>query len=253
MEAISFKQRIRARELLIGTFVKTGHHQVVEILGASGLDLLVVDAEHAPFDRASLDALALAARASGIPTLVRLPDTTAPGALSALDSGYTGVLSPHAKTREGAAQIVRNCRYREGIRGFSNSSRAGAYGAISMREHIEKSDSTAVVICQIEDREAVDNLDELVQVEGVDCYLIGRADLAVSLGCTDIGEPSVTTAVRRVIDACADAQKPVGLFVADARDIAQYSEMGVSMFIVGSDQSMLRAQASSIVRNAKTS
>ncbi len=247
MSPISLKERIRSRERLIGTFVKTASHQVVEILGAVGFDFLVVDAEHAPFDRNTLDIASLAARASGTPAIVRLPDSVAPETLNALDLGYAGVLAPHAKTRAGVDQLVRTCRYRDGIRGYSNSPRSGAYGATGMRDHIERSDASAVVICQIEDRETVDNLDELAAADGVDCYLIGRADLAVSLGVVDITDPLVTHAVERIAQTCTKAGKPVGMFVPDTRDISPYVDMGVSVFIAGSDQAMLRAHATASV------
>jgi 2-keto-3-deoxy-L-rhamnonate aldolase RhmA len=119
-----------------------------------------------------------------------------------------------------------------------------------MKEHIENSDRDAVAICQIEDREAIDNLSELVSIDTVDCYLIGRADLAVSLEVFDIHHPDVKNAVDATIQACVQANKAVGIFVADPSDIPAYSAMGVSVFIAGSDQSMLRAKAAECVRRS---
>jgi 2-keto-3-deoxy-L-rhamnonate aldolase RhmA len=244
----SLKERIRSRERLVGTFVKTGSYQVVEILGGVGLDFLVVDAEHAPFDRSTLDVLCLAARATGTPAIVRLPDTSAHETLNVLDLGYAGVLAPHASNRATVEPLTRTCLYRNGVRGFSNSPRSGGYGAVGMKEHIENSDTNAVVICQVEDREAIDNLSELVAIDAVDCYLIGRADLAVSLEVFDINHADVKSAVDATIQACVRANKAVGIFVADPSDIPAYSAMGVSVFIAGSDQSMLRAKAAETVR-----
>lgn len=246
MASNSFKTRLRGCELLVGTFVKTASHQVVEILGGGDLDFLVIDAEHAPFDRASLDVMALAARATGKPALVRLPASMPSDILNALDLGFDGVLAPHALSQAGVEQIAGACRYMGGLRGFSNSPRAGRYGAVGMKQHLECSDDSAVVVCQIEDGVAVERLEDLVQVDAVDGFLIGRADLAVSLGVYDIQHPSVIKAVEHTIEVCVAARKAVGLFVAHPNEIAAYAKAGVSLFIAGSDQSMLRAQATAL-------
>lgn len=244
MNSRSLKVRIRSRERLLGTFVKTSSHQVVEILGASGLDFVVIDAEHAPFDRTALDLLALAARASSVPALVRLAATSPNEALNVLDIGFTGIIAPHATEKAGVERLISACRYRKGTRGFSNSPRAGGYGSVAMKPHLDRSDSDAVIVFQIEDREAIDRLPELISIEEVDCFLIGRADLAVSFEAYDTAHPDVTNAVDATIRACVSANKAVGIFVADPIEIPAFVEKGVSLFIVGSDQAMLRAQAS---------
>ncbi|ALE55129.1 MULTISPECIES: HpcH/HpaI aldolase family protein [Paraburkholderia] len=248
MASRTFKERIRAREFLAGVFVKTACHQTVEILGASELDFMVIDAEHAPFDRATLDVIALAARAANKPALVRLPESNPREILDVLDVGYSGILAPHARTREGVQQLAQACLYRGGTRGFSNSPRSGSYGAIGMKQHIEQSDRETAIVCQIEDRDAVDRVAELVSVEEVDCFLIGRADLAVSYEVFDTLHAEVIQAVEKTVSACVAAGKAVGIFVADVSEIPAYVAAGVSLFIVGSDQSMLRAQASTLAR-----
>ena len=95
------RERLRARDLLSATWVKTPHPHVVEVLALSELDALVLDAEHAPFDRAALDACLLAARAGGKPVLVR-PESASPAAiLQALDGGADGVVVPHIRSARG--------------------------------------------------------------------------------------------------------------------------------------------------------
>ncbi|MET4578426.1 HpcH/HpaI aldolase family protein [Ottowia thiooxydans] len=242
----SFRAALQARQPLIGTFVKTPSHQVVEVLASTPLDYLVLDAEHAPFDAHALDVCMLAARAHHKPALVRVSDSQPATVLSVLDMGATGVIIPHAVNPEGMREIVRSSRYRDGTRGFSNSPRAGAYGLTGMGDLIAEADRETALIFQIEDASALDCLESLISVEGADGFLIGRADLAVSLGVGDINHPSVSAATERICRACEAAGKPVGIFLPDAREIARWRDCGVSVFLIGSDQSYLRAQAASM-------
>lgn len=242
----SFRDALRARSALIGTFVKTPSHQVVEVLGSTELDYLVLDAEHAPFDAHVLDTCMLAARANGKPALVRVPDNLPSTVLRVLDMGATGLIVPHAIDPEGMKEVIRSAHYRNGSRGFSNSPRAGAYGLLGMNELIAEADRETTLVFQIEDAAALDRIDSLANVEGADGFLIGRADLAVSLGASDIGHSDVSAATERICRACEAAGKPVGIFLPDAREIPRWRNLGVNLFLIGSDQSFLRAQASAM-------
>lgn len=236
----SFRARIRARERLLGTFVKTAAYQTVEVLGTGGLDFVVIDAEHAPFDRNTLDVCMLAARATRLPALVRVPDASDATILDVLDVGAAGVLVPHARTADDVQRAVRSSRYRDGVRGFSNSPRAGGYGRVGLAALVDAADRETVVVCQIEDREAIDALDAIAAVDAVDCLFIGRADLAVSYGAFDLRHPAVEAAVERTCAVGRAAGKAVGIFLAGADEVPRYAALGVSLFVIGSDQSLLR-------------
>lgn len=248
----AFRQRLRAREPLVGTFVKTTSYQTVEVLGASGLDFLVLDAEHAPFDRNQLDVCILAARAVGLPALVRTPDDAAETVLQVLDMGAAGVLVPHVVSPEDVRRVVAASRYRQGVRGFSNSPRAGGYGRVPMIQHIEVSDRDAAVVCQVEDRQAVEAIDAIAAVDEVDCLFIGRADLAVSYEVYDLAHAAVDAAVERVCKACRTAGKASGVFLGDTRDVPRYLDLGVTLFVISSDQSLLRSQAGALATTLRS-
>lgn len=248
----SFRQRVRSRNRLAGTFVKTASHQTVEVLGTTGLDFIVIDSEHAPFSQNALDVCLLGAKAAQLPALVRIVDAQAATILQALDLGATGLLVPHAKTAEGIRAVLSSARYRAGSRGFSNSSRAGHYGTVPMRQMIDASDSEVLVVFQIEDREAVESIETLAALEEVDCFLIGRADLAVSYGVFDPAHPEVYAAAVRICKACAAVNKALGMFLADTSELDHWLQLGVSLFVIGSDQSYLRVQADAIARTVKS-
>ena len=236
-----FAIRVRDRQMVCGTFVKTPQAHHAEIAGLAGLDFVVFDTEHAPFSVAQLDQCVLGARAAGIASVVRLADSRPQTVLQALDLGASGVLVPHVTSVAQAREVVASARYRDGTRGFSNSPRAGAYGGNAMLEHVERSDRETTVLCQIEDREAVDAIDEIAQVSGIDCLFIGRADLAVSYRVFDLAHREVEEAVERIASAGRAAGVPVGMFVGDENAVARYAALGVTLFVIGSDQATLRA------------
>lgn len=240
-QPLSFRQRLRARQPLFGTFFKTPAYQLVEVLGGTGLDFIVIDAEHAGFDRAALDVCLLAARASALPALVRVQSSSDTHILDVLDLGATGIVVPHARSADEVRSIDAAARYRGGRRGFSNSPRAGGYGRIGMQAHIAQSDAETVVVCQIEDRAAVDNIAAIAALEQADCLFIGRADLAVSYGVYDVADPQVKAAVVTVCDAARAAGKAVAIHIGHMREAQAYLDLGVSVFVIGSEQSLLRA------------
>lgn len=246
--AQAFRDRLRSRAPLCGTFIKTPHYQMVELAAGTGLDFVVLDAEHAPFGRSELDTCLLAAAATGVPALVRLPGHDGPSALQTLDLGAAGILVPHVVDAASARAAVASARYLAGNRGFSNSPRAGQYGGMPQTAHVSAWDAAVSVLCQIEDRAAIDNIDDIIRVEGIDCLFIGRADLAVSYGVTELDHPVVEQAVGRVLKAAQEAGIATGIFLADARAVAHYAGLGVSLFLLGSEQSALKSALSERVR-----
>ena len=239
----SFRERVRRGERLLGTFVKTPSVHALEILGSLGFDFLVIDQEHGPFDTAALDVMAVAARASGTACLVRVADTAPFRISGVLDLGFSGIIAPHVTSGGGARAAARACRHRGGDRGYSNSSRAGGYGASSMTRHVEDADEHVTLIAMIEDADALSNLDEILTTPGVDAILIGRADLAISLGEATVSAPPVARAVGDVLEACQRQAMPNFIFARDLAEAAPYAQAGATGFIIGSDQSLMREAA----------
>lgn len=241
MNASNLSRRLRAGDLLLGSFIKTPGHASIEIAGIAGIAVAVLDAEHAGFTAHSLDIGLLACRAAGICGVVRVPDSRPATLLQALDLGADGILIPHVTRPAQAQEVVAACRYRNGTRGFSNSPRAGGYGRNNLSTHVDIEDGRHALVVQIEDDEALDHLDAIAGVDGVDCLFVGRADLAVSLGTYDLDHPDVERAVSQTLQAARRAGKASGLFVPAIEDVQRYVDQGASFFIVGSDQAVLRA------------
>jgi len=242
---MTFRERLRAGELLAGTWVKTPHRHVVEVLGLSPLDLLVLDAEHAPFDRGSLDDCIMAARAAGKPVLVRPASSAHEQILNALDCGADGVIVPHVRSADEARELVRACQYVRGGRGFAGSTRAAGYTTLGMTKH-RAGASGVTVIAQIEDVEGVEAIDEVAAVEGIDALFIGRADLTISYGAATPDDPQVVAAVDRVCAAGRAAGRTVGMFLSRLSDVPEWRGRGASLFVLQSDQEFLLAGAAAL-------
>ncbi|QTL05719.1 hypothetical protein J5J86_10730 [Aquabacter sp. L1I39] len=239
--------RDRLAHPLLGTFIKSASYQMVEILALSGLDCAILDAEHAPFSPGDLDRMILAARAGGLPALVRVAGLDPAPIAACLDMGAAGIVVPHVRTPDEARAAVEAAKY-AGRRGFSPSPRAGGYGTRGADAYLAAADGETSVWCQIEDAEALDRLDEIAAVPGVNCLFVGRADLSLSLGASGTGDPRVGEAVKAVGVACRRAGTAAGLFIPGTAEIAARAAEGYSAFICGSDQSWLLDKARTTVR-----
>jgi 2-keto-3-deoxy-L-rhamnonate aldolase RhmA len=246
---MSLKARLAARDLLAGTWVKTPHPHVVEVLALSPLDLLVLDAEHAPFDRGSLDVCILAARVGGKAVLVRPASAAHEHLLQALDGGADGVIVPHVRSASEARDVVRACHYGPAgssqARGFAGSTRAAAYTTLGMAKH-RATAKGVIVIAQIEDAEALDDIDAIARVEGLDALFIGRADLTISMGADTPDDPAVVAAVDRICAAGAAAGMPTGMFLPRVADVPEWRVKGASLFVLQSDQDFMLKGAAAL-------
>lgn len=244
------RSRIRAGELLIGSFIKTPAPHMVEILGHAGLDFAVIDQEHAPIELSQMDMMAMAGRSVGLPLLSRRWGAQTDWIAPLLDLGLAGVMVPHVLDRAGAEQVCDAVRFSRGKRGLSPSPRAGNYGGMSIPAYRDHCDAGSVVMVQIEDESALDHLDDIAAIADIDLMFIGPADLSQSMG---VGFPSVELdqAIERIIAAGKKAGVAIGLFVGDAAQIPAWHAKGITLFVCGSDQALLRKSATQLMATAR--
>lgn len=247
---MTFKTRLRTREQLVGTFQKTPSPMICEVFGRTDLDVICLDAEHAPFDRGDIDACLLALKAVGKPSLVRIPANRPEHILNALDCGADGILVPHVITGEDVAALAANAHFGTG-RGYAGSTRAAGYGAKAMAEHKQASAETTAVIAQIEDAEALDHLDDLFAEKRIDAFFIGRADLSVSLGADGPNDPAVISAVERICEVGFAAGATIGMFTGNLDEIPKWRGLGATLFLLGSDHSFMLAGATSLIQQLR--
>jgi 2-keto-3-deoxy-L-rhamnonate aldolase RhmA len=242
--ARDFRRKIREREHVLGTFIKIPTSHSVEIVGLAGFDFVIIDQEHAPFDRGAIDIACLATRAADIAAIVRVQEANAAMIMSALDCGATGVMVPHCDSPAKARQIAAACRHRGGTRGFAGTTRAGSYGGIPGDRHIAEQDAATTCIAMIEDEAAVAHLPEMAAVAGIDAFFIGRGDLTAALG-TD----GMNAAVKQITAAARAAHMPTIALVSGRDDARAMRELGVTAFVHSNDHNLLKLAAMQAVKD----
>ena len=243
---MNLKTNLRNRAPLVGTFVKTTHYHNTEVLAHSPLDLLCLDAEHAPFDRSDLDACVLAAKSQQKPVIVRIPDNTPEHILNSLDVGADGLLLPHIKTSQQAQAIIKKCFYGNNGRGYAGSSRFASYTTKTISDNLANNQNNTCVIAQIEDLDALAEIDSICAIDEIDCIFIGRMDLTVSLGETDPKAESVVAAVQQIVTSANAHDKAIGMFVSDLSELPYWLKQGVSLFLLASDHSFMLTGAKAL-------
>lgn len=238
-----FRQRLKAREHLLGTFIKMPTTHPTEILGALGFDFVVIDQEHAAFDRVTIDVMVLGARAANIAGIVRVGDPSDGNILSVLDCGATGILVPHVDTAEKARHVAAACRYRGGRRGFANTTRAGGFGEMSFADHKATQDEQVTCIAMIEDLAALEQIGAIAAVDGIDAFFVGRGDLTAAIDAPSMTSPETHRLVEPIMAAARRADMPVIMLCPDRADALAMAGLGASAFMVSSDHGFLKTAA----------
>ncbi len=235
----TFKERMLSGETLVGTFLKTPAHELIEVLALSKLDFICLDAEHAAFDRGRMDLCLAMARALKVPALVRVPVGAPVELLKALDSGATGVVVPHVTTVDKAKEIARAGHFGHGGRGYAGSTRWAGFATRAMPDVLQQSIDETIVIAQIEEPEGVAAASEIAAVPGIDGLFVGPADLAVCYGKTDQMDPQVIDAMRETGKAARAHGKAFMTFAASAEAGPALRALGVTMFFVASEHAFM--------------
>jgi 2-keto-3-deoxy-L-rhamnonate aldolase RhmA len=232
--------------------LKTPSVDLIEILSRSGLDFICLDAEHAPFDRARMDACLAVGRALDFPLLVRVTTGSEENLLMALDAGAVGVVVPHMDSVEKAKAIVKGSRYGRGGRGYAGSTRFAGFAGRTMPEILAQSINETIVIGQIEEPEGVEAIEDICAVEGLDGVFIGPADLSVCYGKTDINSQELKDAMNRVGKAAKAGGKTYITWVPNAEKAHEWMEFGFTTFVIGSEHSWMAQGAAAAVKGLKS-
>jgi 4-hydroxy-2-oxoheptanedioate aldolase len=234
----TLRQRINIGKPLVGTFCGIPAASVVEILGDSGLDFVLVDAEHTQIGRERIEELIRAGDVARVPVIVRVPTHEGDWIGSALDAGAAGIVVPRVGTAEQAARAVAASRYAPAGQRGCGPGRATRYGLNFMGYLATANDATLVVL-QIETAEGVANIESILQVPGIDVIFIGPGDLALSLGVAP-GAPRMDAAVNTVINACKARRVGIGFFHMNTSELAVSVARGISFLVAGADTLFLQ-------------
>jgi 2-keto-3-deoxy-L-rhamnonate aldolase RhmA len=235
----------------IGFWINLGDAALADLAGVVGYDWIMVDTEHNPFTESDVQAMIYAASASDVSCVVRVRSNSEDHVKWVLDCGAAGVIIPGIRDADDARNAVQIAKYHPlGTRGFGPN-RASAFFTRS-DEYTAGANERVLLICQIELASAVEHIDEIAQIRGIDGLWIGPTDLAQSLGrICQPKHPEVVAAIDRVIGALNRYARPWGLPTSNAEDFARYVARGGTLMVLGSDTGLLRAVATERIGKAR--
>ena len=249
--SLTFRDRLRKRDLLLGTMVTLTDPAVPEILAELGFDWLFIDGEHGPYDTGILlDPLRAASHRTAC--VVRVAAAEEARIKTVLDLGAEGVIVPMVNSPEQAADVVRWARYAPlGGRGVGLG-RAQGYG-LRFRDYVASANDRVAVIVQAEHRDAVANIEAIVNVPGIDAVQLGPYDLAASMGLMgQVDHPDVKAAIDHVITTCLAADVPVGWFSVSVDAAQPYIDRGCTLMTTGVDTLLLAGAARGLLQSLRT-
>ncbi len=210
---------------------------VVEVVGKIGFDCVWFDMEHRSFGLADLAAMTVACRGAGMEAVVRILKGGYVSMMKPLESGATGLIVPHCLTAEEVRQYLSWAKYPpQGKRGFDNAGPDADYLMADNGRYVQEVNRETFFVAQIEDREAIDNLEEIVAIEGVDIIFIGPGDLALSYGVfPQTDHPLIRQAVEKVAALAAKYNKWWGMPFPNVERGKELVNMGARFLAHGSD------------------
>ncbi len=245
------KQLLYQGRTVKGSFIFTREPACVEILGYAGFDFVLIDTEHTPNTSTEVVNLVRAAEVAGIEPVVRVRANDPALILQALDVGAKGILVPRVNTAAEAQAVVRAAKYGPtGERGIAGIVRAAKYGFAPTEKYVVNANKNIFIMIQVEEVEAVDNLDEILGVTEVDAIFIGPVDLSQSMGLTgQFDHPEFRGTVERIISRATMAKKPVAMFCLNSENAKMWENTGVSILTIASDTMLLAAAAKKLLQD----
>jgi 4-hydroxy-2-oxoheptanedioate aldolase len=238
--AEQLRSKMNSRSVL-GTFVKLGRREVIEILALAGLDFAICDLEHSQITEAEAGHMIAAARSCGLPVIVRVAEFDSGEINRLLEAGAAGIQLPQVQTREQVAAFRTACRYPpEGSRSVSLAQPAAGYGSEPLTDYLARSNREVLLVGQLETRELQQPLTALL--DGLDVAFIGSLDLTVDMGVPGkLEDPQVQQRLREIETAAATANIHLGIYADSPARAAQAAAAGYRMIALSSDLGALAA------------
>lgn len=240
MDNLTNWKAVLKERTLYGCFVTFGLADVAELTAMMGFDFLVLDNEHGVIEQSTLCDMVRASQLHGVPAIVRCTMKEYDHIQKALDFGANGVLLPLVNTAEDARRVVDMANYPPvGHRGTAYLPRASKYGMVEdKRAYLKEANATKLLACQVETKQAVENLDELLKVDGIDVYFIGPGDLAASYD-EPTCSPKMLEITEKVIRRIVAAGKTAGYYVGTPEAAKQAEGWGARFLLTAVNQYMV--------------
>ena len=247
----TFKRALAAGQQQIGLWCSLSHHYALEAVAGAGFDWLLLDTEHSPNDLESLVPQLQAVAAYPSSAVVRIPWNDTVNIKRVLDIGAQSLLLPYVQNVEEARAAVAATRYPPaGVRGVAGTTRATRFGRV--KDYARRANEELCLLVQVETREALQEIDAIAALDGIDGIFIGPADLHASMGYTgQTAEPGVVKQIEDALRRIRRAGKAPGILTADESLARRYIEAGSLFTAVGVDMSILARETDRLAARFK--
>ncbi len=234
-------QKLRAGKPVLCTKINTVDPVIVDMIGLFGFDCVWICSEHSAIDWDRLGHLIRTANMNDLDTLIRVAKGSYSDFIRPLELGATGLMVPHCRDGKEALEIAQSTRFHPvGRRPLDGGNSDGHYTLTALPDYLREANEKTFVIVQIEDPEAIDHIEKIAAVEGIDGLFVGPADLSHSLGVPgQVNHPKIIEAIARVADACRKNNKNWGIPVS-FETAPKFVEMGARFLACGADVLGLR-------------
>ena len=245
----NLKKRLKQGETLTGCWLNLGSPLTAEIVGQAGFDWVLIDLEHGAGVEKDVLSQLQALESSTSAVLVRVESAEPPRISRILDMGAEGIMCPKVDNALEAKKVINGLHYPPfGNRGVAKMVRATQFG-LNFNTYYDESRDNILGIVQIETLEALDNLDEIAAVEGVDILFIGPADLSMAMGIFgQFDHPTFTDALNKIVQAAQKANKAIGILIFNPDDYDKYHNMGIRFIACGSDATFVAEGARNMAK-----
>lgn len=237
------KEKLLKGESAFGVFCGINAPAIVEMMGVVGFDFVLIDGEHGPMDLETCEHMIRASDVVGITPITRIAMNVRQNILRYLDAGALGVLIPMVNTKAEAQAVVDAVKYPPvGKRGLAGV-RANMFGLTgSLTDYVTQSNQETLVITQVETLEAVKNLPEMLQVQGIDCVFVGPTDLSTAMGYPgQTAHPEVEAMIQKLVKQITSAGKPAGTIAYDLDTLKRRKEQGFTFISAGVNPLLVKA------------
>ena len=250
---MQLKSKLAQSEITIGSWITLGHPSIAEIMATAGFDWLVLDMEHSVLELSEIQMLIQVLDMQKCPAIVRLTSNHPDQIKRVMDAGANGIMVPMIKSAADAESAVQSVYYTpRGKRGVGLA-RAQGYGA-EFQQYRDWLEKNAVIVAMIEHIDAVNAIDSILSVDGIDAYIIGPYDLSGSMGhIGELNHPEVASAIEKVLEAGKRIGKPGGIHVVepDQEQLRQKITAGFSFIGYGLDIRILDTLCRNHIQNIK--
>ncbi len=251
LEGNRVKRDLKQGKVVLGTMINEfTNPEVVRVLAAAGFDFAMIDTEHGSFTFETVADMVRAAKSTDLMMLARVPTADYFHVAKTMDQGVHGIMIPHTEDVQQVRMAVDATKYPPmGQRSYGIRSVITDYKTSAVPEQLAKSNENSVVIIQIESQKAIDHIEDLVSIEGVDVALIGPNDLSISLGCPgELNHPKMVSAISKVVEAAEKHGVAAGNHIRDMKILKEWRERGMRVLMYSTDSGFMLSAARDAVQ-----